>query len=226
MSEREVITNPAFALAGFSRVTGQGNFFASSVDSGHYITFRVYKAKLEHGNGRDWIFPDGALPIIEIAMTNYQFAEMITAMNMGHGVPVTLQHFNGKNIPRLPKQDSEADRVQQDFVKSVHKNEADVREQAKEVREILKKDKLSKSDKSQIESLLSQLTQRSTEKTPFYLEQFNEAVEKQIVEAKSEVDAFMTHTIYKTGLDTLRAQAENFRLGESKEALQIEDKKK
>jgi hypothetical protein len=121
--------------------------------------------------------------MIEVALSPAQFAELLTTMNSGPGVPGTLE--------------------------KVMKNRAqEFKDALSEVTKIVEEKKaLSKSDCKQIMGILSSMVMQFESNMPFYVGQFEEAAEKIAVQTKAEVDAFITHAVQSTGLETLRNQA-------------------
>jgi hypothetical protein len=201
----ETEKHPAFGVVSFSRVTGGGKvFFGSDVPSDHYITLEINQASRRHNLGSDWIGESGSLPLIQVAMTSHQFAELLTSLNVGSGVPCTIQYFNGKNIERLEKIETEGDRIKKHFKEQSKERADELVERMNQVREMLAKDKISKADRKAIEGLMDSITQEYKSSQPFYLDQFEESTEKLIVQAKAEVDAFVTHVVVNAGLEHLR----------------------
>lgn len=200
--------HPAFGLASFSRVSGGHNvFFGSSVRSDHFITLTVMRASRRHDLGQDWIGPADNLPIVEVGMTSTQFAELLTSMNVGHGVPCTLRYVNGKRVEPIVEQKTEASRVKEHF-KQINRESVDkIKAERERIFQYLNKDKLSKADRMAMKSLIDEVVAHAVSSNPFYLEQFEEATQKLATEAKAEVDAFITHAVIKTGLEHLRNQS-------------------
>lgn len=196
--------HPAFGLVSFSRVQG-GNkvFFGSDVPSDHYITLQISPAGRRHSLGQDWLMEKNN-PFIEVAMTSHQFAELLTSLNVGSGVPCTIQYLNGKTVERLERIETEGDRIKKEFNKNASKYSEVLRKNKECIDVLLAKDKLSKADRNAIGGLLSNIIQEVESNRPFYLDQFEESTSKMVVQAKAEVDAFVTHVVVSAGLEHLR----------------------
>jgi predicted nucleic acid-binding Zn-ribbon protein len=137
-----------------------------------------------------------------------QFAELLTTLNVGGGVPGTLQSFDGKQIEQLEVTESESKRVREHYEKMLKVKRAEVKEEIKAIEaEMDEKKTLTIDLKKRIKAVLESLTVQSEGSMPFYIDQFQEATERVVVQAKAEVDAFVTHAIQQTGLEQLRAQA-------------------
>jgi hypothetical protein len=209
-------THPAFCTVQFNRITGgSGVFFGSSVRSTHFIVLRVAKAERKHEHGEDWIHTNENL--IEVALSPAQFAELLTTMNVGSGVPGTLQSFNGKEIERLEAEDSETERVHEYFKDTMTELNLKYREACKKVTTLLKEKKtLNRGDRDQIAGILNDMVMNFSSNIPFYLKQYEEAAEKIVVQAKAEVDNFITHAIITTGLEALKGTTPQMLLGKTK----------
>ena len=197
--------HPSFVTVGFSRISGSKRFFGSSVTSSSWIELKIHKAKLHHDLGRDWIH--GKLDsLIEVALSPAQFAELLTTINVGPGVPGTLNSFDGKGVEQPKEIKSETHRVKEHFAQVMKSRAAEMAVEAKEIQELLEKPVIGKADRKRLADLISKLTMQFSSSMPFYVDQFDEAAQRIAVQAKAEVDAFITHAVITTGLETLRAK--------------------
>lgn len=197
--------HPSFVTVSFHRISGQRRFFGSSVTSQTWIELKISSATLRHHLGQDWIH-DSTQTLIEVALSPAQFAELLTTMNSGPGVPGTLQRFDGKKVDQLPEIKSETHRVREHFKKTMKSRSVEFRESFNEIKALLDEKKtLGKADREKVLSTLDQVASQFENSAPFYLEQFEEAAERIAVQAKAEVDAFVTHAIQTTGIKALRS---------------------
>jgi len=84
-------SHPSYGTLAFSRRTGgRGTpLFGSSIEHRDTIAMTLYHADITRGLHYDSIYGDKK--IVEVEMSYSQFAEAITSMNMGSGVPVTVR---------------------------------------------------------------------------------------------------------------------------------------
>lgn len=206
--------HPAMALAKFSRVTTRGaNLFGSSIDHDHYIKLSISPAEVTRSLSHDW-YHQSRIPMIEVAMTSNQFAELITSMNCGEGIPCTLQTFNGEHFD-LPEMETKAEQFKAEVMNDVSKAVESIDKAAQAAKELLNQSKpLTKTEKTQLLNDINAINRLMHDHLPFILESFQEQMEKSVVEAKSAIDAFVEHTITKTGIEALRDQ--NVKLLEEK----------
>lgn len=197
--------HPAYGLVGFHRQTG-GNkrLFGSQVKPNTTISLRVYQASVEHDLSRDSYYPETMLPLVEVELSPNQFAELLTTMNVGHGIPCTIKTIQGKRIEDIPETDKpEVQKIQEGFEEKLVDLSESLAEGRKEVAELLKKKSLTKEDKARIDWILGKAHQEVQSNMPFVMEQFSRSTQKIVTQAKAEVDAFAAHAIQVTGLEAI-----------------------
>lgn len=202
--------HPSYGTVRFSRVStsGKTRLFGSSM-SKHMSTIllTVREAERSHDLSRDWIH--GHKEIVEVELSAAQFAELLTTMNVGSGVPCTIRYRSDiGEIERPPDEEIEIDRVQTSFKDGLSDLRNWIKKQQEDLGELLDKRALNKEDKKKIKWILDKTMQEVESNWPFVVDQFNEATEKVVTAAKSEVDAFVTHVVQKTGLKQLEAMKE------------------
>ena len=95
-------THPAYGIASFHRICGNaGNLFGSSVYCDHYVEMEI-SSGVEIDNGSYHSYLSSGKPHIRVAFSPAQFAELITSMNIGPGVPCTIKEIAGERIDKIP----------------------------------------------------------------------------------------------------------------------------
>lgn len=91
--------HPAWGLIGASRVSsGHGTaLFDSDIIHHHYVVVRLRRATRKRNLGHDW--KHGDEHIVEIAMSEAQWASFVSTMNVGDGVPCTIERIGAEDIP-------------------------------------------------------------------------------------------------------------------------------
>jgi len=205
--EKEIkIEHESFAVLQISRVSGRSeNLFGSSISHQHFIELRIAPAYIHRNLNRDWIGSHN-VPYITIQMSNSQFAEAITSMNMGVGTPVTLRSMitkEGYKQMQEPPQEDKRRQFDDEF-------EDDMKELASGVSTI--KDeilialngKIPKKLYVEISGKISKIEQEVKSNIPFIKTQFTEQMDKTTLEAKGEVEGFFLNKIHKLGLEGLK----------------------
>ena len=101
------------------------NLYGSSITHSNLISLSITTGTKTRNLLNDW-YSNGKT-IIEVIMSDTQFAEAITSLNMGNGVPVTLHRIQGKSIAPCPEESK-----RQLFEKEFEQDCRDVSNQLKE----------------------------------------------------------------------------------------------
>jgi hypothetical protein len=99
VNESGAESHPAWGLVGASRVSsGQGAvLFDSDIRHGHYVVVRLRRATRKRDLSHDW--KHGDEQIVEIAMSEAQWASFVSTMNVGDGVPCTIESVGMETMP-------------------------------------------------------------------------------------------------------------------------------
>lgn len=195
--EETKTTHPAFAQISASRVSGRGILYASDFDHQHYITLRISRSELHRNLNRDWHFPREEL--IEVAMSEAQWATFLSSMNMGGGAPCTLVHIDRVPVPGLPKPQPRADQFKAEMHKSMEKTTQRIDEIITRIDEM----GLPKGKTQTLKEALAGLQQQISSNLPFVASQFEEHIEDTIEAAKIEVQGYVQGLAQKTGIEAL-----------------------
>jgi hypothetical protein len=207
-------SHPAMVTVQFNRIEhgfGGVSLFGSSVKHRSSVILRISKADVERDLSTDWVH-GGIDPIIEVELAPAQFSELLVSMNVGTGVPATLRYHNGESFdsPELP---TKAEEFRSEIESALTKAMDGIRSAQTEVNGLLNDDKpIGKKGKLELQEMLRRLNGLAEGTIPFIMEQFSKQMSKTVVEAKAEVDAFVTHAIQQTGLKALREAAPNIEI--------------
>jgi len=131
-----------------------------------------------HGNQtRYYSKNSSAEKYIEVEMSFSQFAEAITSLNFGGGIPVTVLMRNGQRMPSCPYDDQQK-LMRQEFENLATSVANDIDDKAKEIADILQNKKtLSRGDKNYILSAFKDASRKISDHMPFMNEMFAEQME-------------------------------------------------
>lgn len=193
MKDRNIEEHPAYGMIMFSHVQGGNpNLFGSSVGHDDKILMRVSRGSVERSLNNDW-YHSGKL-LCEVAMSPTQFAEAITSMNKAPGVPVTILATEKDGCaPPMPKFVNKRRQFIDEFRKNNKESAATVESLIGQVETLFEKKNITKKDKSEILSTLNRIKGAVGSHNAFVVDQFNEATDKIVNEAKGEVEAFIQH---------------------------------
>lgn len=196
-------THPSYGMVGLSHVSTTGaRLFGSSILHRNYVSLKVMAGQVTRDLNNYRYHAKNEM--CEVMLSASQFAEMITTPNKGFGVPCTISSFNGKRIDVPPQEDSETQKIIDEF--SELPKEAGRKYDAIRVKlEAAMADaRVSKKARQEISSILDTLRYCVDENLRYLEEEFREATERTVQSAKAEVEAFVTKRVYDTGLTALK----------------------
>jgi DNA repair exonuclease SbcCD ATPase subunit len=199
-TSESVERHPAYAQIGSSRVSGRAFLYGSDFDHQHYMTIRISRSELHRDLSRDWAF--ATEEIIEVALSEAQWAAFVSTSNMGQGVQCTIQHLNRERVSQIP----EATKRKDQFAKELKERLSIAEKELSDLRAMIESSKFTEKAKKELLGKLSGVERNLTPNIKFVAEQFGEHMEGQIEHAKIEVSAYITSAIMRTGIEALKAQ--------------------
>ena len=221
--ENEYMKHPSYGLLQFSRMSGGlTNLFGSSIQHKDTIRLCISECDVKRDLSTDWYHDNGR--IIEVEMSYSQFAEAITSMNMGNGVPVTIRWVRGEGrIEPCPFTDKKQ-QFEEEFKHKLDKANETANQLILNVEKLFEEKKnLTKNDKNEILSMLTKIYQSINGNSDFMYRMFNEQMDKTTTEAKGEIEAFMQNKINSIAQAALVEQREQFLSLENPVSIPIED---
>ena len=200
-------THESFGLLSLARIQGTPRpLFGSTIRHGDTIRLTISEGEVYRDFQKNR-FTDGK-QFIEVEMSQSQFAEAITTLNVGCGVPVTLRHVAGKQMPPPPSVDFK-ERAKNELKAEMGELTERIDELSKDAKEILNsKGTIKAGDKKKLLDDLMFIVQEVRSNIPFAHECFQEAVEETVTHAKAEVDACLTTMREKLGQQVLDGKIE------------------
>lgn len=198
-----VSTNPAIACYG------------SDLTHGHYIALEISTSTHDRTLNHDWYHADKT--VIRIRLTELQFAQMISSMNQGGGVPCTIERMNGKMVADPP------------FTSKVETVTNEFSEKAKDIGRLMDgaTKRLQamvapggKTTKGELVELLREfeaITREISSNMPYMHKQFIEAAEKVVAAAKMDITAHIATLTGRAGIEPGSVEAPRLTLEAKKD---------
>lgn len=187
--------HPSYGTIMFNRSNSRVTpLFGSSIKHNNVITMELRHAEIERGLNRDWVY--GKTPIAEIEMSYSQFAEAITSFGCGSGVPCTIRYTEKDG--RIPECDfvSKREQFTDEFKGKTKEAMNESQQLIQDVTDLFSQKKaLTKADKEAIISKLRKLSMDLGCNLDFIADQFNEQMDKTVMEAKGEIESFCQNKI-------------------------------
>lgn len=209
MKDDSVNEHESYVLVQFNRVGGgRDKLFGSQLKvHNNVISLKVSKAQeITDEYGDVHYYAKANSKLIEVELSSAQFAELITTMNIGSGIPGTMTAFNGKSVEPPPKNaEMPIEKVRNSFQSTMDKACESITSMRKELQVLLNKKTLTANDKQEIIKAFTQAELHIKNNAPYVLDRFEEAAEKVVASAKAEIDATITHNIFSRGVASLKA---------------------
>jgi hypothetical protein len=201
--EAKYKSHPSYGMIRVARIQGGHNRLFGSPITTHpgYITLAIAHGENKHHLGQDWFHAKE--DIIRVRMSYAQFAEMISSMNYGTGVPCTIERLQEEMIENPPDEPVEAEKTKIEFQQKLKAFDKSLATNYEAISKLLEKATLTKKDKEEIRGHLQRISQEIRSNMPFWLSQFDEAVERIMTTAKTEIDGFMTTVLRAAGMESL-----------------------
>lgn len=191
MSNRTCIDHPSSIIVGFYRQSHGPRgvaLFGSDLVHHETVCLRVQEATMDassippryHGHGRT---------LIELVMSEIQFAELLTTFNRGEGVPATLKFVTGKGDIPQPELPKTFDHVQADFQEAIQ----EVEDRLDVLTETVTGSKIAAGLKKNLLMEIAAIRTRHRSTIPFIVEQFTRHIRKVATSAKAEVEAYINN---------------------------------
>jgi hypothetical protein len=182
----------SYGLARFSRVQGSpGRLFGSAIDHHHFIELTISRGARRRDFQRDWYSPKDE--IVSVIMSPTQFAELLTNLNVGEGVPCTIQHVNRKTMAKCPEK-TFAEQTHDDLKGEFKRLAQRIAALSRTADTMLSgPGALKASDKARVKAEIAAILQEVGSNIPFIHECFQEACDKTVADAKASVDAAVLH---------------------------------
>lgn len=209
MKNDAVKEHDSYVLLQFNREGGERDeLFGSHLKvHNNVISLKVSKAQeITDESGNVHYYAKASSKLIEVVLSSSQFAELITTMNIGSGVPGTMTSFDGKSVEPPPKNvEMPIEKVRSSFQSTMNKACESITSMRKKLEQLLDKKTLSVNDKKEIILAFTQAEMHIKHNAPDVLDRFEEAAEKVVASSKAEIDAIITHNIFSKGITSLKA---------------------
>jgi hypothetical protein len=187
--------HPAWALIGASRVQSSApgaTLFDSDIRHQHYVVVTLRRATRKRKLNHDWLHPSSRQPLVEVAMSEAQWASFVSSMNVGNGVPCTLRTAEGDwNVPGVPYEPRLRESMAEVHT-ATDKALEDIRAAFAKV-----KDKPNKGNLRDLEIAL----QNATPNVAFAAESLSKHAENVVQKARADIEAMVVAKAQQLGLE-------------------------
>lgn len=189
----------SFGMLGFARCSSSGskNLFGSSIEHRDTIRLTLKTGHVRRNLNEDWYLGDKIL--FEVEMSATQFADLITSMNQGDGVPVTIRYTNdGEKLHRCeePPFISRNSLHREEFREHMSNLYATSQNLIRVLKEKFKtKKNFTRADQTEILNMCQKISSDIGCNQDFSINQFDRHIERVTIEAKGEIEAFFQNKV-------------------------------
>lgn len=199
--------HPSYGIVGFSRVQCTPiKLFGSDIKHSSFIKLRIGSAVSRKDNHlhQDSI-GSSYKTFIEVNLTNSQFAELLTTMNIGDGVPCTIAY--DPNVGMIEYAEPYIENVKERSERMLEVERVSVAKSMKKLKnqidEILEKKTPTKEQKQNLNNLMDNFISLAHRGMDFAETCFKEECEKNTLKMKTEIDATLVLMRTKLGLPAI-----------------------
>lgn len=181
--------HPSFGNLQLTRhSSGRGKpLFGSGALHTNTVVLKISTAHYTRKLSNDWIYPHQTL--IEVEMSEAQFAQFIMSSGIGEGTPCTLKYILGKEVESCPKTGMR-EQFHTEIDEALKQLQEDADNLKQVVQQLITKPRLTKEDKDLLNKAVDKVRRAVVSDLTFIQVQFDEAMDKSVNAAKMEAEAY------------------------------------
>lgn len=210
----DVYSHPAYGLISYHHVTGGENVLVGSdLKHNHVVKLTIQTAEVIRNLGRDWFH--GRKTIVDIEMSANQWSTFICSPNSS-GIPCTIRYApNGQLEEKARLFPVEKHNLhKEELEKYADETLGSLNRLVKEMEGLTESGTIKKTDFKRLLHDLKCKVGNLAGNMDFQVEQHKNMMDKAVVSAKSDIEAYTTDTIYRLGLDKLKEIAPRMEIRE------------
>ncbi len=198
-SHGKTYAHRAFGQIGVSRMNGRTVLHGSDFQHQAFMAIRIQTSELHRGLSTDW--HHARKEIVEVWLSEAQWASFVSSPNIGEGVPCTLIRVAGERMPEIPFR-QERDVVAQEVTEHAAEMAEKVRKAIAAIEGEVGQSMSGKKREAVLGHLRS-LEQDLDANVPFHVDSFGKHIENTVEKAKIEIGAYVQNAITRAGLEAL-----------------------
>lgn len=195
--DHTVERHPAYGQIGANRVHGATHLYGSDFEHREYVRITIRRSELTRNLSNDW--PHANDELIEVSLSEAQWAAFVSTMNSGMGTQCTINHIGGKAVPEIARIVDRKEQIRSEMMQTA----GDALTSLVELRQEIDQLKLSQKQRDRLNDRVEKAHMELSSNVPFIAQQFAEHIETTTERAKIEVNAYVQATIHRAGLNAL-----------------------
>lgn len=187
MSKEDVIQHPAFGFIRLSRVSGGSNtLFMSPLRHNNRITITIGEAEQVRSLNTDTFY--AKKPLVEVDMSEQQFAQFICNAYTHSGAPCTIRRSESGTRPLLEGQQLKSERYYNEAKETVQEVLQELQSLQDKVNTL--SGKIPKKTQEELNNAIGGTFRKLSDHVPWIVQQIHEHMDKVVQAAKVEIEAF------------------------------------
>lgn len=209
-------THPSYGVIGVSRVSGRGFLFGSEVQHHNFLKVSISEARRVVHPPREFVMAERQ--IVEVYLTESQFAKMITSPNQSDGVSCTISRciadhqepwltsIGGRPYPPAPEHYTK--KYKDVAGETAEKISAHIAKAKTAIDALMDgTNKPTKANLKELQDALFMAQMNFDENIPYVMEEMSEGIEKKMATAVSEFESYVAFSLQSKGLADFASQA-------------------
>ena len=191
----------SYGVVTVHRISGRADLFDVSSPQQHFIALSIKRARRYRSLSSDRIHAKNEL--IEVYMSETQFARMLSSLGIGAGVPCTINRLQGTSMERPPPNDQGA-KLKEDMRVSTEYVSNLLKDMSGQLQALTEGKTVSKKAVREVQDRMYHARMEIDQNMPFVLDQATEQIEGAIAEARANIDAYQKHRAMELGLGVIQ----------------------
>lgn len=197
-------THESWGMIGLYHAQSSGSeLFGSDVTHHNVMNLTIKQGQCARSLGHDWYM--GGELLIELSLSSNQFADLLINANIGDGVPCTIKYRKDKGAVEYKPQAPKIETIYAEANEYAESALSGIDESIDKIKALLASCKMPKQAGQDILNAIERAKSNLVGDGKEYFKKCaREDVDRMIVEAKREVQSYVDHKIYSTGIQALQ----------------------
>lgn len=187
--KKTVYEHPGFGAVTVSRISGEATLFQSDFNHQYFIQIAIHEAYIDRHLASDWRHTRGA-PLATVWLSEIQWAQMLTSMNVGAGAPCTIRNIGQDYRPMIDDPDTSEEQFKREHAEEL----AGLYSRVAELQREITNTKMTQKARKTLYDMAGRLGSVISGKIPFLADRFAEHIEETKETAKAEINAYQQNT--------------------------------
>lgn len=204
----------SYGMVRFSRVYsshGRG-LFGSKIKHSNFIKLEITEGYMKRDLNKDYFYAGKTL--CEVEMSQAQFANLITSMNMGDDIPCTISYIDKEGYIEPAEYTSPMERNQKEMEALIEEEMSLCTTGIEEIVERLEQKTITLTERRELAKDVKEIARNITDKLPWLAKMYKEEMEEVNTEAVAEIEAHLIAIRDRIGNQALKEMVERIDVNE------------